>query len=351
MANTDHLQLLRQGVDVWNSWVNANPFVRPDLSDAILIGADLGGAKLFWADLGGANLSKANLTKAYLEKANLSEAYLMGANLTDANLSGANLSQANLTQATLFWADLSYARLFEANFTDAKLNGADLSRTIAIEANFERANISNCRIFGVSAWKINTQDLKQANLIITERHEPEITVDNLEVAQFIYLLLRNEKLRDVISTITMKSVLILGRFTPERKAILDAIRDELRRRNYLPIVFDFENSDNRDLTETLILLAGLSRFVIADLSDPNSIPHELMSFAEKLLSVPVKPIFCATKEHRNPYPMFEDHLGRFPHVLPILRYKTADELISRFTTKIIEPAERRANKLRPARRR
>ena len=84
----------------------------------------------------------------------------------------------------------------------------------------------------------------------------------------------------------MKSVLVLGRFTPERRAILDAIRDELRRRNYIPIVFDFENSGNRDLTETLILLAGLSRSVIADLSDPNSIPHELVSFAEKLLSSP-----------------------------------------------------------------
>jgi hypothetical protein len=34
-------------------------------------------------------------------------------------------------------------------------------------------------------------------------------------------------------------------------------------------------------------LAGMARFVITDLSDPNTIPHELMSFAEKLLSVPV----------------------------------------------------------------
>src|SRR5215207_2029801 len=32
--------------------------------------------------------------------------------------------------------------------------------------------------------------------------EPEITVDNIEVAQFVYLLLHNEKIRDVIDTIT-----------------------------------------------------------------------------------------------------------------------------------------------------
>jgi len=49
------------------------------------------------------------------------------------------------------------------------------------------------------------------NLIITDDNEPTITVDNLEVAQFIYLLLNNQKIRDVIDTITSKVVLILGR--------------------------------------------------------------------------------------------------------------------------------------------
>jgi hypothetical protein len=68
-----------------------------------------------------------------------------------------------------------------------------------------------------------------------------ITLDELEVAQFIYLLLNNKRLRKVIDTITSKVVLILGRFTPERKAILDALREELRRRDYLPVLFDFEN--------------------------------------------------------------------------------------------------------------
>jgi hypothetical protein len=37
-------------------------------------------------------------------------------------------------------------------------------------------------------------------LVITGPGEPEITVDNIEVAQFIYLMLNNEKVRDVIDT-------------------------------------------------------------------------------------------------------------------------------------------------------
>jgi hypothetical protein len=56
------------------------------------------------------------------------------------------------------------------------------------------------------------------DLVITPPNESPIQVDNLEVAQFIYLLLNNEKIRDVIDTIGKKAVLILGRFTPHRKA-------------------------------------------------------------------------------------------------------------------------------------
>jgi hypothetical protein len=115
---------------------------------------------------------------------------------------------------------------------------------------------------------------KQQNLVITDEH-PWITVDDLEVAQFIYLMLHNEKVRQVIDTITSKAVLILGRFTDERKTVLDALREELRKRNYLPILFDFDVPATSDITETVSLLARMARFIIADLTDPSSIPKEL----------------------------------------------------------------------------
>jgi hypothetical protein len=38
----------------------------------------------------------------------------------------------------------------------------------------------------------------------------------------------------MIDTITTKIVLILGRFTHERKQILEGVRDELRRSDYVP---------------------------------------------------------------------------------------------------------------------
>jgi hypothetical protein len=44
--------------------------------------------------------------------------------------------------------------------------------------------------------------------VITPRDESVIQLDNLEVAQFIYLLLNNEKIRDMIDTLGKKAVLI-----------------------------------------------------------------------------------------------------------------------------------------------
>src|SRR5262245_26078250 len=117
------------------------------------------------------------------------------------------------------------------------------------------ADLTGCRIFGLSAWGLKVERTKQQNLVITGEDEPTVTVDNIEVAQFIYLMLHNQKVRDVIDTITSKTVLILGRFTDERKAVLDALREELRKRNYLPILFDFEVPATRDITETISLLA------------------------------------------------------------------------------------------------
>jgi len=279
--------MLKKSVDTWNTWRRENPSIRPDLSNSTLTNAHLLGADLSGADLDGA--------------------ILVGANLYKANLSGANLRRANLMTATLVNTDL----------TDADLTG--------------------CAIYGVSAWRLKLNvTTKQQNLVISYVDEPTITVDDIEVAQFIYLLLHNEKIRDVIDTITSKAVLILGRFTDERKAVLDALREELRKRNYLPILFDFSVPSTRDITETVSLLARMARFVVADITDAKSIPQELAVFVPDLPSVPVQPLLL---EGSAEYSMFE-HFKRYPWVLETYRYPSSERLIADLGVRVIDPAEK-----------
>jgi hypothetical protein len=135
--------------------------------------------------------------------------------------------------------------------------------------------------------------------------------------------------------------LILGCFTEERKAVLDAIRDELRKRDYLPVVFDFDKPVSRDLTETISTLAHMARFIIADITDAKSIPQELQAIVPNLPSVPIQPLLLGAATE---YGMFE-HFRRYPWVLEICRYHDPDELIQSIKTKIIEPAEEMAKAL------
>jgi len=402
MANENYIALLKDsGVAAWNAWREQNP-IPLDLSGADIRGADLSGANLIGvnlsgADLSGANLSGAdfrvaNLSGADLREAKLSEADLRGAKLIGADLRGAKLigadlgqarfvlrsldllgsrlsgamlieaslraahlgrahldfggpSGANLSGADLRGASLSGADLSGANLSGANLGQADLSGAQLVDTDLTGADVTGCRIFGISAWRLKLERAKQQSLVITSGDEPAITVDNIEVAQFVYLLLHNEKIRDVINTITSKVVLILGRFTDERKSVLDAIREELRKRDYLPILFDFNVPATRDITETVSLLARMARFIIADLTDPSSIPKELEAIVPSL-AVPIQPLLEGSS---RPYAMFKDY-WKYEWVLPVYRYDGLEPLLATLAEKVIAPAEGKVKALAERRR-
>ena len=316
--------------------------VLANFKSAVLRDADLSGAILSGANLSGAILRSANLSGANLSGANLSGADLSGANLTVSHLNGAHLSGAVLRDADLNGAILSGAILSGADLSGANLSGADLRRAILIGTIFERANLTGASIYGISAWNLQLKDANQCDLVITDKGKPIITVDNLEMAQFIYLLLNNERIRQVIDTITSKVVLILGRFTPERKAVLDALREELRKQDYLPVLFDFEKPKDRDFTETVSTLAHLARFIIADLTEPNSIPHEVATIIPQC-KVPLQPLLIQSAAIRE-YSMFRD-LTLYPWVLPIFRYQDTMSLLASLKEHVIFPAEQKAQEL------
>jgi hypothetical protein len=167
---------------------------------------------------------------------------------------------------------------------------------------------------------------------IGRRDNPLVLVDDLEVAQFVYLVLNSEKIRNVLTLTGKKGLLILGRFSPpERKAVLDALRAKLRCLGYIPLMFDFGRVDDRSLTETVRVLAGISRrhrrrnrSKIAPLELQTTVPDYMVPF------VPI------LHEGEKPFSMLAD-LQNYMWAMPIKLYRDVDQLVEKLETKIIAP--------------
>ena len=389
MADQSQVEILRSGVVQWNEWRRRNSRIVPDLAGADLRRFELQRANLKRANLRAANLWHANLENAKLQEADLRQAVLNESDLTRATLTNARLNEAKLylakanrtiltgavlnhailygttlahaklnsaqlyranlkstflpgttlANADLRQIDLSDSRLVHSDLSGADLTGANLVRTSLVDCNLEGAVLDGCAVYGISAWNLRLDGATQKSLVITpENQTTRITLDNLEIAQFIYLLLNNERIRKAIDTITSKVVLILGRFTPDRKLVLDAVRDELRKRDYIPVLFDFDQPSNQTTLETVNSLASLSRFVIADLTDARSVLQELSSIVPGRTSLPVQPILLADQVE----PGMFDHFRMYPWVLQTRYYESSAQLLANIGEWVIEPAALKA---------
>lgn len=208
MADSDHIDILLQGLDAWNNWRMQNPQIKPDISkidssnfftlwalksirmtsrrlnfsevnmsevrfaavDGLIF--DFTHANLSKADLTQANLRWADLINADLTRAQIRNADLFSAKLINANLIDANLSHAILIDAALDNANLRFANLNNSDFSFASLCGADLSGANLIGANFKRANLQGSIINEETRieakwnqiWKISNQRARGLNL-------------------------------------------------------------------------------------------------------------------------------------------------------------------------------------------
>jgi len=330
----NYIKLLTKGVDAWNRWRNDNPDAKIEL-----YGVDLKGSSLKNVNLKGVNLNKSKFCGANLKGANFSLTKIMMADFSEANLEKANfndakLSRAKFCRANFKGANLSGANLYESDFSGTNLIDAHLYRAAFIRTNLSGANLTGCKIYGISAWDVNLYESIQSNLVISRNNTPLVTVDNIAVAQFIYLLLHNKEIRSIIDTLTSKVILILGSFLPHRKNVLEAVRNKIRENNYIPILFDFEKPYTRDTLETISTLAHMARFVIADLTNAKSVLQELQHIVPNLPSVPVKPILYV-KEHE---PGMLDHFRQYRTFLKVYLYKSTEELISTFNNNVLLPA-------------
>ena len=223
MANSEHLKILLNGVEMWNDWRRKNQGIELDLSTA-----NLRGANLRKINFRGVNLEKANLEEANLEEGKLREANLSNANLTKANLCSANLFKSNLREA-----NLSNAVLIEAYFVETDLRGvsfrgtnlrgvrinektqldpkwytvweivnrsaatrnlervdlseANLSVADLRGANLKDANLKNANLCGVQAIKTNFQNANLTGICIEDWNINSETKFDRIICEYIYL--------------------------------------------------------------------------------------------------------------------------------------------------------------------
>lgn len=137
MANQEHLDILKQGIGVWNRWrlERENRLEQPNLSRA----------NLRRAKLEGADLTNVNLSRAELQGANLEGAHLDKANLYWTNLEGANLRRASLKEANLSWTNLSGAYLDGANLQYAEISNTENVGPWIVDVHWGDSNLTIMR--------------------------------------------------------------------------------------------------------------------------------------------------------------------------------------------------------------
>ena len=180
---------------------------------------------------------------------------------------------------------------------------------------------------------------KQQNEIRAGRKH---TIDNL---QAVMAHLDGVGVSRMLSDVASRSVLILGRFKEDRKPVLDLIRRQIATPpfSYVPILFDFERPKDRTMVESVLRFAAVSRFVIADLSDPKWVLAELQQIVRNFRSLPVVPIIDAQQDEKEVIGEFEGYAS----VHPVVRYRDMPHLQGILDAQVVKPAEALYADLRP----
>jgi hypothetical protein len=121
------------------------------------------------------------------------------------------------------------------------------------------------------------------------------------------------------------------------------MRNELRKHDLLPIIFDFSIPAGRDVTETAKVLAGLARFVIADITDATEVRAELHHIVEGFPSLPVQPILL---RGQGEFVSLPGHLKKYPWVLPTFEYDGLEHLLANLDENVVRRAKAKVLELR-----
>lgn len=216
--NPEHLAVLKEGVKVWNLWVDTQrkdfPQFRPQLQ-----GARLENENLDFIDFSYANLKDAVLDGASLEKAKLYSTNFEGASLASINLKNANLRGARLTKAFLR----------DANFHDAKLLGVEFYGADLRDTNFTGAELAYAKNVCFSESKVTgaliTSTTKAPWLVLKKNYTNTMML-------FIFLAVLTFFVPYMINIVVWRSVNLAQQLNIEIKDSLVIVADDLQQEQH-----------------------------------------------------------------------------------------------------------------------
>jgi uncharacterized protein YjbI with pentapeptide repeats len=312
-------KIILKGAQVWNEWRRNNQSLLDFNSPSWYECRDAKGRSIKGRNklnFGGMDLSNARIHKAFAEGLNLREAIFDGTQFEEGDF-----SRADFSGATFRNTKFNKTILTDANFNGTTFINCNLNRVNLTNAQFCVKEIRETVVYGISSWDLHTcPEMKQSKLVIEKTYElysdlvnrghVPLMVDDIELAQFIHYLTDHKKMRNMINVFNSRGVLLLGKFKDGGIGRLYKLHDWLSDNEYMPMMFDFERPDNLDLTETIVTMAGLSKFIIADLSGA-SVPQELYAISITFK----KPIIAYSTD--GGYSMFSDIKRRNPNVVHI----------------------------------
>ena len=402
-GNERHLAILKESLArrsprLWNRWRAQHPSIVPDLRGLWMTGGFLRGFDLTRARLDGADFERTDIAGVRFERASLKDANVRYANLSGvradrSDLSGAdfrgatlahgrftratclpgtsalgtsfvhaNLREADFTgavmrEARLSDADLTQTMLDRADLQGALLNDAILDRTSLVGARLGGAHIFGTFVRGVKVDKTTEQDglFLDVHVVWERAGRPRRTrrssglemvefveVDDIQLAQFHNIVDEWGAVGRLLAATTQRVVLILGRFRPRRKRVLQALADALRNRGKIAVIFDFPSPADREISDTVRFIAGMSQFIVVDMTDASSVPLELQATIPELM-VPVLPI---VQSGRPIFSMFSDLQRRYSWIQPPVSYDSAQQLVEHVDEAIILRARQAAEEIR-----
>lgn len=148
MANPEHLRILNQGIEAWNTWRIQKNWV-----------ADLSGIDFSHRDLSGFDFCSATLHRVTFTGANLRGTRFTQSRLLDSNFTGANLSACDFT-----FAALDHVKFVGCDLSSTNFSKSEMGYTIfAFTSLKEVVGLETCRHLAPSSVDYST--LRRSGLL------------------------------------------------------------------------------------------------------------------------------------------------------------------------------------------